>query len=172
MGLNPQNPLLGGMINYNLNSQSQNITPQDFEYVQQVRQTGSYIPNPNQNFQQSDPYTDFTNEFSGCSVVVRDKIMQDPDFNMAMKECDRQMQLMVENYVRPQVLQTKDGRIAFERLLAVFREIKDKYAREEAANMDRFQRLMNDSKIQQRIIELENGEQNITNVKGDVNDKR
>ena len=104
---------------------------------------------------QSDPYSDFELEFSRCSPVVQSKILNDPAFKQSMLECDNLIQATVESLVRPQVMQTRDGRIVFEKLLATFRNIKDSYAKEEADNMERIQRLMQDDVVKQRLAEIE-----------------
>lgn len=120
------------------NGQYQNMSPQEWEYIQQVRRTG-YDPNqiPQMQTQQiSDPYLDFQNEFGKCSNAVQRSILQDENFKMAMSECDRQIQSMVETIVRPQVMQTTDGRVCFERLLSAFRNIRDKYSEEEVKTIE------------------------------------
>ena len=157
MPLSNQNPLLGGFSNTN-NTPSNNVSPQEWEYIQQIRRTG-YEPN-NQPVQQinnqSDPYNDFEIEFSKCSATVQNKILNDSEFKQAMFECDRLIQATMEALIRPQVMQTRDGRIAFERLLATFRNIKDRYIKEEADNMERLQKLMQDDVVKKRLAELEN----------------
>ena len=162
MPLSSQNPLLGGFNNPSNNAPSGNVSPQEWEYIQQIRRTG-YEPNQSQQMSmqqqtmnnQSDPYSDFEAEFSKCSSTVQNKILNDGEFKQAMFECDRLIQATVEAMVRPQVMQTRDGRIAFERLLAIFRNIKDGYIKEENDNMERLQRLMQDDVVKKRLAELE-----------------
>lgn len=171
MAFTNQSPLVGASIFGNVNTQATNpissqpmVSPQEWEYVQQIRRSG-YDPNQiqqiqqqmNQSMQQSDPYTDFENEFSKCSTIVQNNILNDKEFQAVMQDCDRQIQRLVEELVRPQVMQTKEGRLSFERLLAVFREQRDKYTREEASNMERLQKLMNDDVIRKRMMEMEQG---------------
>lgn len=156
MSLNTPTPLLGS-FNNSQNRISNNVSPQEWEYIQQVRRTG-YDPNQiNQLPQQqniSDPYIDFQNEFNSCSSNIQQRIIEDKDFKIAMSECDKQIQMMVENLVRPQVMQTKDGRLAFERLLAVFRKLKEGYANEEAESMKTINMLMQDEVVLKRLAEL------------------
>lgn len=140
--------------------QQKPFTPQEWEYIQQVRQTGydpSKMPQfPQQQAQQvSDPYVDFENEFSGCSVAVKNRILNDETFKTVMAECDSQIQRMVETLVRPQVMQTKDGRLCFEKLLATFRDLNSKYANEESQNLERLQMIMQDDVVRKRIMEIE-----------------
>lgn len=153
-------PLISG-LNYGQSSSAPAVSPQEWEYIQQVRRTG-YDPNQAQQIQnqmqpqqQSDPYTEFETEFLKCSTIVQNKIMEDNEFKYIMAECDKQIQRMVEYIVRPQVLQTKDGRIAFERLLGAFKELKNKYSKEEMDNMEKIQMLMNDEVIRKRMMEME-----------------
>lgn len=166
MAFTNQSPLVGslpfgGTQTTNLQP---SVSPQEWEYVQQIRRSG-YDPNQiqqiqqqiNQQVQQSDPYTDFENEFSKCSSIVQSNIMNNEEFQSVMKECDNQIQRTVEQLVRPQVMQTKEGRLCFEKLLAVFREQRDKYAKEEASNMEKLQRLMNDEVVRKRMLEMEQG---------------
>ena len=47
------------------------------------------------------------------------------------------------------------GRVAFERLLASFRGVRDQAKQQEAQNMQRIQALMNDDVVRKRIEELE-----------------
>lgn len=158
MGFDNPSPLIGAFNN----SQSRinnNVSPQEWEYIQQVRRTG-YDQNQLRAIQEqqnvSDPYIDFQKEFNSCSANIQQRIIEDNDFKMAMSECDKQIQMMVENLVRPQVMQTKDGRIAFERLLAIFRKLKDGYASEEAENMKTINMLMQDEVVLKRLAELKN----------------
>lgn len=163
MSLSNQNPLLGNFNSAPNNVPSGNVSPQEWEYIQQIRRTG-YEPNQMQQMpmqqqamnSQSDPYTDFENEFSKCSSTVQNKILNDNEFKQAMFECDRLIQATLEAMVRPQVMQTRDGRVAFERLLATFRNIKDGYIKEEADNMEKLQKLMQDDVVKKRLAELEN----------------
>lgn len=155
MGFDSPTPLLGN-FNFPQNRINNSVSPQEWEYIQQVRRTG-YDPNqiqqiPQQNF--SDPYIDFQNEFNSCSANIQQRILDDKDFKSAMSECDKQIQMMVENLVRPQVMQTKDGRIAFERLLAIFRKLKEGYSNEEAENMKTINMLMQDEVVLKRLSEL------------------
>lgn len=156
MALSTQNPLISG-INIPNNSSFPNVSPQEWEYIQQVRRTG-YDPNQLQQLQQginnSDPYVEFENEFARCSTNVQNRILNDIEFKQAMAECDKYVQHTIEQIIRPQVLQTKDGRMSFERLLATFRNIRDKLVDEESQNMAKIQQLMQDDVIQKRLAEL------------------
>lgn len=163
MGFDNPTPLLGG-FNYSKPKTMNNISPQEVEYIQQVRRTGyDFDQMRNMQAQQSmsDPYVDFQNEFNSCSSNIQQRIMEDNDFRMAMSECDKQIQSMVENLVRPQVMQTKDGRLAFERLLAVFRKLKEGYSHQEAENMKTINMLMQDEVVLKRLAELKGEGANI-----------
>ena len=163
MPLNSVNPLTFP-INYGQQlSQQQNnpgFSPQEWEYIQTMRRTGWDMNQQPQNqpqqnqVQQSDPYIDFSNEFSKCSSVVQNKILNDPEFKVTMNECDKRIQSMVEDIIRPQVMQTTDGRLAFERMLATFREVKDKYIKEENESFEALQKVMQDEVVKKRIAEL------------------
>lgn len=164
MAFTNPSPLIGSSMFGTLAPQQStlpNVSPQEWEYIQQIRRTG-YDPNQLQQIQnnqqqipQSDPYNDFESEFLKCSSVVQNKIMQDEEFRNIMGECDKHIQHMVEQLIRPQVMQTKDGRLAFEKLLAIFRQRRDVYIKEEAENMEKFQKLMNDEVVRKRMAEIE-----------------
>ena len=164
MSLNTLNPLVMPR-NYGQSTQTQTTTPsfspQEWEFIQTMRRTGwdmnqqpQMVQNMQNQMQQSDPYIDFTNEFSKCSASVQNKVLNDPEFRSAMTECDNRMQAMVEDISRPQVMQTPDGRVAFEKMLAVFRQTKDKYVKEEADNLEALQKVMQDEVVKKRIAEL------------------
>lgn len=157
MAFDSPSPLLSGLNNPQIRNNFNNVSPQEWEYIQQVRRTG-YDPNQLKSVQEqqniSDPYVDFQNEFNSCSVNIQQRILNDNEFKSVMYECDKQVQSMIENIVRPQVLQTKDGRIAFERLLATFRKLKDSYSNEEAENMKTINMLMQDEVVLKRLAEL------------------
>lgn len=161
MALSPQNPLISG---YNVpKAPLPQVSPQEWEYVQQLKRTG-YDPNQLQQVQQqmqqivSDPYVEFENEFSRCSPTIQNKILNDSEFKAAMAECDKQIQHAIEQIIRPQVLQTKEGSMSFERLLATFRNIRDKFSEEETQNLAKIQQLMQDDVIQKRLLELSKAE--------------
>lgn len=171
MAFTNQSPLIpqGGVQSYSNNipvpPQQQQMSPEQWEYIQQIRRTGydptqGYNPQfqiPQQQQQMSDPYTDFANEFKQCSPSVQASIMQDQDFIDSMGECDRQIQAMMEQLVRPQVMQTPQGRVAFEKMLASFRDARDKISKQEAKNMEKIHMMMNDDVIKQRMMEIEGG---------------
>lgn len=157
-----QNPLLGlsNGINFGNTNTGSSVSPQEWEYIQQIRRTG-YDQNQaqaqaQQQQQQSDPYNDFESEFSKCTGITQNKILNDDEFKSIMYECDKHIQSMVEKIVRPQVIQTKEGRIVFEKLLATFRQLKDRYSKEEEQNMEKLQMLMQDEVVRKRLMELEN----------------
>lgn len=83
MALSPQNPLISG---YNVpKTPLPQVSPQEWEYVQQLKRTG-YDPSQLQQVQQqmqqivSDPYVEFENEFSRCSPTIQNKILNDSEF--------------------------------------------------------------------------------------------
>lgn len=168
MAFTNQSPLVpqGGVQSYSNNvplPSQQQMSPEQWEYIQQIRRTG-YDPSQGYNpqFQMpqqqiSDPYTDFANEFKQCSPSVQASIMQDSEFVECMNECDRQIQATMEQLVRPQVMQTPQGRVAFEKMLATFRSARDKISKQEAKNMEKIHMMMNDDVIKQRIMEIEGG---------------
>ena len=139
--------------------QSASVSPQEWEYIQTMRRTGwdmnQQFPQQNQ-IPQSDPYIDFVNEFGKCSSNVQNRILEDSEFKMTMNECDKRMQSMIEDVIRPQVMQTSEGRIAFERMLATFRQVRDKYIKEESENLEALHQVMQDEVVKQRIAELNN----------------
>ena len=64
------------------------------------------------------------------------------------------MQSMIEDIIRPQVMQTPEGRVSFEKMLATFRQVKDKYIKEENESMEVLQKVMQDEVVKRRIAEL------------------
>ena len=138
---------------------SSNVSPQEWEYIQTMRRTGWDV-NQQPQFQnqnqipQSDPYSDFISEFSRCSLSVQNKILNDSEFKSIMEECDKRMQSMIEDIIRPQVMQTPEGRVSFEKMLATFRQVKDKYIKEENESMEVLQKVMQDEVVKRRIAEL------------------
>lgn len=177
MPLSNQNPLMNNFIssqNSNLNLPGNNVSPQEWEYIQQIRRTGydqNQVQQQNVANNQSDPYNDFETEFSKCSSTVQNKILNDSDFKQSMFECDKLIQATMESIIRPQVMQTRDGRMAFERLLATFRNIKDRYIKEESDNMERLQKLMQDDVVKQRLAEIEKGLTSSSNQSKGANSK-
>lgn len=162
MSMNSINPLIMPRNTSQQFQQSTPVSPQEWEYIQTMRRTGwdlNQQPQINQQppqQYQSDPYIDFTNEFSKCSNTVQNRILNDPEFKSAIDECDKKIQSMVENIIRPQVMQTPDGRVSFERMLAVFRNVRDKYSKEESDSLETLQKLMQDEVVKKRIVELNN----------------
>lgn len=161
MSLNSMNPLIMPRgYSPQVNQQNTSVSPQEWEYVQMLRNSGwntQQIPQPynQQNqVQKSDPYIDFTNEFSACSAIVKNKILKDPEFQVAMEECDKKIQSMIEDMIRPQLMQTPDGRLSFEKMLAKFRDVKEKYLKEENENFEALQKVMQDEVVKNRIAEL------------------
>jgi hypothetical protein len=143
------------------------VSPQEWEYIQTMRRTGwdtNQQPQIQQQPQipQSDPYVDFVNEFSKCSSVVQNKILNDPEFKPTMDDCDKRIQAMVEDLIRPQLMQTPDGRIAFEKMLATFRQVRDKYSKEESDNLEALQMVMQDEVVKKRIAELNKQKAGVT----------
>lgn len=142
--------------------QTPSVSPQDWEFVQTMRRSGwDYGQQPPQmqnqvqnQLPQSDPYMDFSNEFSRCSSGVQNRILNDPEFKNSMEQCDRVMQGAIEDIIRPQIMQTPGGRMAFEKMLATFRNVRDKYIKEESENLEALQRVMQDEVVKQRMAEL------------------
>lgn len=160
MSLNNLNPLImPKTFGQNAMNNSSNVSPQEWEYIQTMRRTGWDV-NQQPQFQnqnqipQSDPYSDFISEFSRCSLSVQNKILNDSEFKSIMEECDKRMQSMIEDIIRPQVMQTPEGRVSFEKMLATFRQVKDKYIKEENESMEVLQKVMQDEVVKRRIAEL------------------
>ena len=51
-------------------------------------------------------------------------------------------------------MQDMNTRMVFERMLAIFRQSKDRYIKEEATATEQLQKIMQDEVVQQRIKEL------------------
>lgn len=103
---------------------------------------------------QTDPLSDFENEFAQCSLSIQKRIREDEEFRQAENACDICIQQTIQQIVKPYIMQDMNARMIFERMLAVFRQTKDRYIREEATATEQLQKIMQDEVVQQRIKEL------------------
>ena len=103
---------------------------------------------------QTDPLSDFENEFAQCSLSIQKRIREDDEFRQAEAACDACIQHTIQQMVKPYIMQDMNTRMVFERMLANFRQSKDRYIKEEATATEQLQKIMQDEVVQQRIKEL------------------
>lgn len=104
---------------------------------------------------QPDPYMQFQNEMSQCSPTVKNKIMNDSDYIQADNQCEALLKQAIEEAIIPQLINTPNGRVAFERLTAITRNLKQKYIQDEVIANEQLQALMKDEVVINRLKELQ-----------------
>ena len=114
---------------------------------------------------QSDPYTQFQNEMYQCSPTVKNKIMNDDEYRQADYQCELLMKQALEEVLIPQLVNTPNGRLAFERLSAITKNLKQKYIQEEVQANEQLQKLMNDEVVLNRLRELQGTQPKTTQPK-------
>lgn len=154
------NPVLaaGGVNAYNSpNQQSYNLNPynrvtiEQQNYLQQQQQQ--------QYVNQNDPYTAGSTLLSQCSDLVRSKIMQDKHYQQVDAECEMLIKQFLYGNIIPQVLNSQQGRIAFEKWEQCIKELKQEYSKEEVAMTQNMNALLSDPVVVARLQELQNQQQ-------------
>lgn len=103
---------------------------------------------------QSDPYQEFQILMSSCPPNIRYKIMNSEEYIKCDQECEMLIKQAIEEAVIPQILNTPQGRVSFEKFLGVTKKLKDKFSQEEVETAEQLQKLMQDEVVQQRLKEL------------------
>lgn len=160
----PQYGKIMNQNNYSWNpNQNLNMNnPQEVELMmrQKFNQNSFSQNNPNP---QSDPYQEFQILMSSCPPNIKYKIMNNDEYIKCDQECEMLIKQAVEEAIIPQILNTPQGRVVFERFLGVAKKLKDKFSKEEVETAEQLQKLMQDEVVQKRLKELvENKKNNIT----------
>lgn len=112
---------------------------------------------PTQQIQpQSNPYDDCIKLLSSCSDLVKQKIVNDKNYQQAENECELLIKQLWYAEIVPRVMQYQQGRIAFEQLLNVTKQLKQNYSQEEVQMTHNMQVLMQDEVVLARLRELQN----------------
>lgn len=156
---NNPSPLVysNGAPRYNNDGRNQwnNQSPQEVELMMKQKFQQTFVPNQvqNQNYQ-SDPYLELQNELLNCSVSVRNKIINDKEYQLCDNECEILLKQAIEEIFVPQLLNTPKGRMAMERFVGVVKQLKEKYSQEEVQTNEQLQALLNDEVVRKRMQQL------------------
>lgn len=162
---NNPSPLIYNSGNYrgnnDIRSQWNGQTPQEVELMmkQKFQQPFGQNSTQPQNYQ-SDPYLELQNELLNCSVSVRNKILNDGEYQLCDNECEILLKQAIEEVFVPQILNTPKGRMAMEKFVGVVKQLKEKYSQEEAQTNEQLQVLLNDEIVRKRMQQL--SQNNIT----------
>ena len=140
--------------------------PQEIELMMKQKFQQPLTQNLNQfpNYQ-TDPYLELQNELLNCSVTVRNKILNDKEYQICDNECELLLKQAVEEIFIPQILNTPKGRIALEKFVGTVKQLKEKYSQEEAKTNEQLQTLLNDEVVQNRMKQLSNEADKPTTLK-------
>lgn len=181
-GVPLSNPILQANPNYSNNQYNVNPT---------TRLTIEQLQNQLQSYQQniqpqtySNPYEDYINVLSSCSGLVKQKIMQDKDYQQADAECEMLIKQLWYSKIIPELLNYQEGRVAFEKLYNITKQRKQDYTQEEAQELQSLMQsknmidlLSSDPVVRKRLEELQNqqviqpSEQKIENENREVVNK-
>lgn len=163
---NNPSPLVysNGAPRYNNDGRNQwnNQNPQEVELMMKQKFQQAFVPNQvqNQNYQ-SDPYLELQNELLNCSVSVRNKIINDKEYQVCDNECEILLKQAIEEIFVPQLLNTPKGRMAMERFVGVVKQLKEKYSQEEVQTNEQLQALLNDEVVRKRMQQLSQTNDNL-----------
>lgn len=152
-------PQYGGKINnqlgysWNGNSNLNMNNPQEVELMMRQKFNQSSF-SPNNGIPQSDPYQEFQILMSSCPPNIRYKIMNNDEYVKCDQECELLIKQAVEEAVIPQIINTPQGRIIFEKFLSIAKKLKEKYSQEEVETAEQLQKLMQDEVVQKRLKEI------------------
>lgn len=166
------NPVLtaGGVNGYTNAQQSYNVNP----YTRLTIEQQNYLNQQQQQqyVTQNDPYTSGSTLLAQCSDLVRSKIMQDNRYKQIDYECEMMIKQYLYGNVIPQILNSQNGRIAFEKWEQTIKELKQEFSKEEVAMTQNINVLLNDPIVAARLQELQNQSQQVqTNVQQVVQPK-
>ena len=155
---NNPSPLVYPSGNYRYNENRQpwnNQNPQEVELMMKQKFQQPNIQNQTQ-FQnyQLDPYSELQNELLNCSVLVRNKIITDREYQVCDNECELLLKQAIEEVFVPQILNTPKGRVAMEKFVGVVKQLKEKYSKEEVQTNEQLQNLLNDEVVKKRMQQL------------------
>lgn len=136
--------------NQNLNMNN----PQEVELMMRQKFNQNSFAQNNNISPQSDPYQEFQILMSSCPPNIRYKIMNNEEYAKCDQECELLIKQAVEEAIIPQILNTPQGRVVFEKFLGVAKKLKEKYSQEEVETAEQLQKLMQDEIVQKRLKEL------------------
>lgn len=151
----PQYGKMNAQNNYSWAS-NQNLNmnnPQEVELMMRQKFNQNSLPQ-NSMLPQSDPYQEFQMIMGSCPPNIRYKIMNNEEYVRCDQECELLIKQAVEEMIIPQILNTPQGRVTFEKFLGVAKKLKEKYSQEEVETAEQLQKLMQDEVVQQRLKEL------------------
>lgn len=126
------------------------INPREMEMVMKQKW--------NEPQQVSNPYNDYIQELNSASPTVRNKILQTQEYNDIDAYCENLIKQAIYETIIPQLVNTQQGRNAFERLSFTTKKLKDYYTQEEVATNEQLQMLMKDEVVIKRLKELQKNE--------------
>lgn len=156
---NNPSPLIYSNGNYRYNNDNRpqwnNQNPQEVELMmkQKFQQPFNQSSIQSTNYQ-TDPYLELQNELINCSVSVRNKIINDKEYQICDNECEVLLKQAIEEIFVPQILNTPKGRITMEKFVGVVKQLKEKYSQEEAQTNEQLQVLLNDEVVRKRMQQL------------------
>lgn len=132
-----------------------NQNPQEVELMmkQKFQQPSMQNAVQFQNYQ-SDPYSELQNELLNCSITVRNRILNDKEYQICDNECELLLKQAIEEVFVPQILNTPKGRMAMEKFVGTVKQLKEKYSQEEAQTNEQLQNLLNDEVVIKRMQQL------------------
>lgn len=141
----------------NYQASQYNVNPTTRLTIEQLQQLSNQYQQPlPQTLQQTnDPYTSGSMLLAQCSDLVRAKIMQDPQYQQIDNECEILIKQYLYGNIIPQILNTQQGRIAFERWEQCIKELKQEYSKEEVAMTQNINVLLSDPVVMARLQELQ-----------------
>lgn len=139
----------------NMNWRTSQSTPQEVELMMKQKFNQNIMQNQiYQQEYQNDSYTEFQQTLMSCSPNIRQKIINDEEYQKCDRECETLIKQAVEEIIIPQLLGTAQGRIAFERICGTTKKLKEKYCQEEYETNQKLQMLMQDDVVKKRLEEL------------------
>ena len=172
---NNPSPLIYSNGNYRYNNDNRlqwnNQSPQEVELMmkQKFQQPFNQSSIQSVNYQ-TDPYLELQNELINCPISIRNKIINDKEYQICDNECELLLKQAIEEIFVPQILNTPKGRLTMENFVGVVKQLKGKYSQEEAQTNEQLQVLLNDEVVRKRMQQLSK-DNNITERKEATNVK-
>jgi DNA-directed RNA polymerase specialized sigma54-like protein len=107
---------------------------------------------------QTSVYSDYLNVMNSCSDVTKGRITSDERFAASYAQCEMLLKEHLYTQVLPLVLESQDGRIAFEQLYNVAKNLKDEYTQRDVQKEKQLELLMQDEVVLKRLQELQKEE--------------
>lgn len=114
---------------------------------------------PPQN--QSNAYNDYLTTLNSCSDVTRNRILSDERFAAIYGQCELYLKEYLYAQALPYILETQQGRKAFEQLYVVTKSLKDEYNQRDMQKERQIELLMQDEIVLQRLQELQNNQSQV-----------